>query len=121
MKISQEEKDHLYELEVSLWKPETRFDIEYMNKVMTDDFFEFGRSGKIYTKAESISAPMQEINAIFPLKDFAVHEINDDVVLVTYISEVQYEQIEIGNRSSIWVKRDGEWRLRFHQGTPVHN
>ena len=22
-------------------------------------------------------------------------------------------------RSSIWIRRDGRWRLAFHQGTPV--
>lgn len=117
--MTQEEKDKLYELEVSLWKPETRFDNEYMNNVMTDDFFEFGRSGKTYTKAESLSAPMQEINIALPLKKFAIHEVSNDVVLVTYISEVKYDELEVANRSSIWVKRDGKWKLRFHQGTPT--
>ena len=90
-----------------------------MKQITTDDFFEFGRSGRTYTRTQSLSAPMQEIPSQFPLKNFKVHPITTDSVLVTYISEVRYEEIEFANRSSIWIKQDGTWKLRFHQGTPV--
>lgn len=120
MSILQEESDTLYKLEESLWIPETRFDNEYMNKVLADDFFEFGRSGKIYSKEETLSASMQDINITLPLKNFSIKFITDNVALVTYISEVLYEELEIGNRSSLWVKDDNNnWRLQFHQGTVV--
>ena len=116
---SDEKRERLYELEESLWRPETRFDREYMEELLTDDFFEFGRSGQIYSREEVLSVPTQEIDIDLPLEDFEVHEVSEGVVLVTYVSEVQYEELEVGNRSSLWVKRDGRWRLRFHQGTPV--
>ncbi len=45
--------------------------------------------------------------------------IDSNVALVTYISEVKYEQTEIANRSSLWTRTDGRWQIRFHQGTPV--
>ena len=121
MKISEENYKKLEVLEVSMWKPETRFDKDYMNRTLTDDFFEFGRSGREYEKEETISAPMQEIKATLPLKQFKVDLIDTNVALVTYISEVQYDTLEIANRSSIWVKTGTGWRLRFHQGTPTHN
>ena len=63
---------------------------------------------------------MQEIHAKLPLRDFAVHQISNDVVLVTYISEVQYETLEVGNRSSLWFKTQDGWKLKFHQGTPTN-
>ncbi len=119
MSLANEDFEKLRELEESLWRAETRFDRDHMDKVMTDDFIEFGRSGKVYTKAESLSASIQEILAKFPLKDFQVHEVAEGAVLITYVSEVQYDSLETANRSSIWVKRNGQWRLRFHQGTPV--
>ncbi len=119
MNLDDADKKALYELEESLWKPETRFDHEYMNGILTEDFFEFGRSGRTYRREETLSTPMQEIDIKLPLKDFQVHEVADDVVLVTYVSEVQYEELEIGNRSSVWVKKGGGWKLRFHQGTAV--
>lgn len=120
MNFTDSEISDLQALEESLWRPETRFDHDYMSNLLADDFFEFGRSGKVYTKAESLSAPMQEIRAKLPLADFTIHRIGDDVVLVTYISEVQYETLEIGNRSSLWHKTHDGWKLKFHQGTPTN-
>lgn len=119
-KLSKEDKKELYELEESLWRPETRFDKDYFNSLLTEDFFEFGRSGRVYERDETLSAPMQEINIDLPLQDIQIHEVANSAALVTYISEVQYDELEIANRSSLWVKVDGRWKLRFHQGTPVH-
>jgi len=118
MKLDKNEIEKVYELEESLWKSETRFNEEYMRSILAEDFFEFGRSGKIYSIDMSLSAPYQEINAKLPLRDFAIHEIDEKVVLVTYISEVQYDEAEIGNRSSLWLKTEDGWKLKFHQGTP---
>ena len=109
----------LKDLEESLWKRETRFNESYMRSILADDFFEFGRSGNIYSIDISLTAPDQKINAKFPLKDFVIHEIDELVVLITYISEVQYDEMEISNRSSLWIKTDNVWKLKFHQGTPT--
>jgi hypothetical protein len=48
-----------------------------------------------------------------------VNEIAQGVGLVTYVSEVLYEELEIGNRSSLWTRSPKGWQLRFHQGTLV--
>ena len=58
----------------------------------------------------------QEIDAT--LHNLALRPLSQDVVLVTYQSEVRYpEGTEWGNRSSIWDRSSGAWQLRFHQGT----
>ena len=119
MALDNSDIQKLHELEESIWKSETRFNEEYMRTIMAKDFFEFGRSGKIYSIDECLSASYQEIGAKLPLKDFAIHEIDEKVVLITYISEVQYGEIEIGNRSSLWLKNEDGWKLKFHQGTPT--
>jgi hypothetical protein len=115
-----QDDDALKELEESLWRSETRFDQAYMERILAPDFFEFGRSGRTYTREETLAVPPQEIDVRLPLKNFAVHSIASNVVLVTYVSEVRYEEVEVGNRSSLWSRTDGGWQLRFHQGTPVH-
>jgi len=119
MALEKNDIEKLHELEESLWKSETRFNEEYMRTIMAKDFFEFGRSGKIYSIDEVLSASYQEIGAKLPLKDFAIHEIDEKVVLITYISLVQYDEIEIGIRSSLWLKNEDGWKLKFHQGTPT--
>ena len=117
MQISNADLKKLRELEESLWVAETRFNKKYMDSILSLSFFEFGRSGKIYKREETISAPFSEIHARLPLKDFKVHPITNDVVLVTYISAVQYDELEVGNRSSLWLKTSTGWQLQFHQGT----
>jgi hypothetical protein len=106
-------------LEESLWRAETRFDDNYMNEILAPDFCEFGRSGRIYRREDTLGVNVEEIRATLPLKDFKIRCIDENTVLVTYVSEVEYGELEIGNRSSLWTLMDGTWRLRFHQGTPV--
>lgn len=117
MKIMQDDFDELRELEESLWRAATRFDPGYLNRILSPDFSEFGRSGRIYRREEIMAMPTQDIRAT--LKDLNVQLIDSNAALVTYISEVKCEQFEIANRSSLWTRTDGRWQIRFHQGTPV--
>jgi hypothetical protein len=119
MTISERDMEELRALEESLWRAETRFDRAYMEKVLAADFFEFGRSGRSYTREETLSAAGHEINAHLPLRDFRVTAVREGVALVTYTSEVTYDTLQTGNRSSLWVKTPAGWQLKFHQGTPV--
>lgn len=115
----EKERQDLEVLEESLWVSKTRFDKEYMESILDKDFFEFGRSGRTYTRAECINTIPQEINANLPLVNFNVHIIAEHVRLVTYISEILDKEIKRANRSSLWRRRDGQWHLCFHQGTPI--
>ncbi|MEJ2487716.1 MAG: DUF4440 domain-containing protein [Anaerolineales bacterium] len=120
--LTDKDLEELRLLEESLWVAETRFNRAYMERVLAPDFFEFSRSGRTYTREKMMDFPPVEeqvINAQLPLKDFKVHPIRPDVVLVTYISEVMYVKLLIGNRSSLWVRTPDGWQLKFHQGTPV--
>jgi len=120
MEIDQENYEILRKLEESMWLPETRFDKEYMERTLAPEFFEFGRSGRIYQREDTIhGARPQEIKAKLPLQNLAITLIDANVAQVTYISEVQLETLEKANRSSIWIKTPTGWKLRFHQGTPT--
>jgi hypothetical protein len=44
--------DQLRPLEESLWRAQTRFNREYMDNIFSPDFFEFGRSGRVYYTRE---------------------------------------------------------------------
>jgi hypothetical protein len=120
MKIAKLDKDLLKELEESLWRSETRFDLTFQEKIFAPDFFEFGRSGRIYTRDQIIRTASSPILAKLPLSHFNVHELDDRNVLVTYISEVQYEEMEKANRCSVWSRSADGWQLRFHQATAIN-
>jgi hypothetical protein len=109
-------------LEENLWRSEARYNKELVDQSFSVVFFEFGRSGKRYNRAEMLFDPQHssEIDAKLPLPDFHARYIIKDVIQVTYISEVTYDGVVLkANRSSIWSRHDGKWLLRFHQGTPI--
>jgi hypothetical protein len=119
--VSDAEAAELQKLEESLWREETRFDPAYMEDILAADFFEFGRSGRIYRREDTLNVPSGSFETTSPLPDFRAHAIAPDVVLVTYRSEVRFGDIvEFGNRSSLWSKETGKWKIRFHQGTALH-
>jgi glyoxylase I family protein len=83
--------------------------------LLADDFLEFGRSGRVWTRdtiAPLLGSSPDANAAALELEAFEVVPLGQGVALVTYRA--------LGaNRSSIWVGRDGRWRMRFHQGTPL--
>ena len=118
--ISDDDLLQLRLLEESLWRSETRFSHEYMTETLAADFFEFGRSGRIYTRNDILNSPAKPIAADLPLRDFEARLITADVVLVSYVSGVTYDGVkELANRSSLWSRTPRGWQIRFHQGTPA--
>jgi glyoxylase I family protein len=81
--------------------------------LIAEDFLEFGSSGRVWTTGsihEALDVPPGEPVTI---EDFEVAELGGGVVLATYLTPGP----PAVDRSSIWVRRDGRWQVRFHQGT----
>jgi len=90
---------------------------ERLRELLTEDFFEIGRSGRVlYKENDTNTMDLGEID--ITLSEFNLEVIRDDVVLATYRTE-DHSSGRIALRSSIWVKIDGIWKMRFHQGTPA--
>src|SRR5215467_13201150 len=110
VEISKEDFERLRQLEESLWRAEYRFDRAYMERTLAPDFFEFGRSGRVYKREDTLNIESGAIHATLPLPQFAATLIAGDVALVTYMSEVTYGNIlERANRSSLWSKYPMGW------------
>jgi len=111
----------LQSLEEELWLEETRFDVIRMRQIIADDFFEYGRSGRVYTRDDTLAIERQPIHANLPLPNFQARLISAEVAQVTYNTEVSHNGvIQQARRSSIWSKSTRGWQLRFHQGTPFN-
>ena len=124
MELELGSEDHalLQRLEEELWQEETRFDVPYMERIIAADFFEFGRSGRVYNRIEILYVPKQPIDAVIPLPNFQARLLTAGVALVTHNSHVIVDGIvEKGRRSSIWSRMAAGWTLRFHQGTPYED
>ncbi|WP_374722967.1 nuclear transport factor 2 family protein [Peribacillus tepidiphilus] len=111
-------KEHLYQLEEKLLKPNIRTSTAELEKLLSDDFFEFGSSGNVWYKKDCIGEDGISVREM-TLYDFDIHPLSDDVVLTTY--RVKDEtRMQHTLRSSIWKFRDGRWQLFFHQGTQTN-
>lgn len=118
MKSENRLKEQLLELEEKLLQPEIRASRNELKKLLADNFFEFGSSGKVLYKNEDISE--EGIGVVkMTLSDFEIHPLSDEIVLTTYriFNEVNKQHTL---RSSIWKSINGNWQMVFHQGTKTN-
>ena len=112
-----------YDLELSLLNPEVRSSAEKLDALLADDFMEFGSSGSIYHKPDTLAGLTASTDkVIFEVSDFEAKKLSEDFVLTTFKTKRTIKNdidIVVSLRSSIWKKTDGNWQMFFHQGTPI--
>jgi hypothetical protein len=105
---------------------ERRHDVDYVNRTYTADFVAISAEGTSSVKADVLTdmhaenlkqAPATESQSKVWIYDFQFVPLNDDAIVVAYKvadhSELRYTHI-----STIWVKQDGQWKLKFRQASP---
>ena len=118
MQLSEHDREMLRQLEEGLWQPAVRFDRTAMERLIASDFFEYGRSGRVYSREDILAAEPEHFQAL-PLRDLDVRLLSPDIAQLTYHSAVRYAgDWQHSRRSSIWSRQSSGWLLRFHQGTP---
>jgi hypothetical protein len=115
-------RNPFYELKKRLLRQEVRRSPEEVEALLAPDFFEFGRSGSVWTRQQTIDGLAAEPAMDWSVTDFDARALSETVVLVTYRSVCR--DPGSGNerhslRSSIWLLADGRWQIAFHQGTPT--
>ena len=117
--LSPDDQAELQRLEESMWQQSHRFDLAFQEARFASDFFEFGRSGRVYDRAQVIRTDSQPIAARLPLANLRFRVLDAQTVLLTYDSATECEGVmEYARRSSIWYRSSSGWVMRFHQGTP---
>lgn len=114
---------HLHRLEESLLEPTVRKSAAELAALMTEDFAEFGSSGRVYDRQVVIEALLAEPAVPWrgTLGDFAVRLLAPGTALVTYRLLPRGAAAGLAHsslRSSIWQLEGERWRMVFHQGTP---
>ena len=114
---------HLFSLEFALLDPAVRHDRVRVDSLLAQDFQEFGASGKIWPRAKILDLLESEPSRTIAAHDLAFHYVVDGVALVTYRAisiDPQTNEPSTTLRSSLWVRVNGQWKVRFHQGTREH-
>jgi len=112
---------HLSALELALQQLDVRHDRAQLDTLLHVSFVEFGRSGQRYDKADILSQlPAETEPDAMWSQDFEVVELADGVALLTYRSASVDENGDLFRhslRSSVWLRTEHGWQMRFHQGT----
>ena len=110
----------LRKLEEDLLQPGIRRNPQAVASLLTDDFCEFGSSGRIFNRQEVIEALQTEPPDQISIVDFSATSLSAEIVLVTYRAIRRSQpghDPRISLRSSLWIRREGRWQMLFHQGT----
>jgi hypothetical protein len=114
--------DLFRDLEEKLLLQETRNSPGEVAILLHPDFFEFGGSGTVWNRQQTIDRLAQELPIERSLTDLSVRSLAADVMLVTYRAvgrDLASGKEWYSLRSSIWKLTDGRWQVFFHQGTPT--
>lgn len=105
-------------LERELLEPTTRADVERVRAMLAEDFREVGASGLVFGKAEVLGWLPSESGKSFSVSSRQADMLGEGVMLVTYqVEKVHGGQFTRSIRSSVWVKSQEGWQMRYHQGT----
>ncbi|KQY31870.1 hypothetical protein ASD32_04595 [Rhizobium sp. Root483D2] len=110
---------HLRQLEERLHDPQVRGSALLAGELLDADFTEFGSSGAVYTRAGIIAALVAEAAEAGPAvrsENYRLTRLSETVALLTYETARENRRVL---RSSIWRCTKGQWRMAFHQGTPM--
>ena len=111
--------DLLQDLEQRLLQPCAGGSSDEVCQWLSEDFREFGSSGRMLDRDEVIRARQLDTGRRFLLSDFRTTMLSPDVVLATYrvaSTDTSTGASSSSLQSSVWKKHDGKWRLVFHQG-----
>jgi ribonuclease HI len=107
--------DQIVALERELLDPAVRADASRVAVLLDTDFEEFGVSGRMWTRDAMLASLAEEASADVSLDVLNVDVLDDVTALLTYRT---VGRAGSALRSSLWRRSAGQWRLRFHQGTP---
>ncbi|MFA4942109.1 MAG: DUF4440 domain-containing protein [Patescibacteria group bacterium] len=111
----------IYQLESSLLTTKVRSSIDLLDKILADDFIEFGSSGSVYNKKKTLKdLPVMAGKVKYTMSNFEVKILSEDIVLSTFKTRrVIDKKAVVSLRSSLWRKDGKDWQMFFHQGTPI--
>ncbi len=106
--------ESVVDLERELLDPAVRADPIRLGELLHPDFEEIGASGRLWSRQAVLELLADEAAAEVGLDVLSLSQVDGSSALLTYRSLAAS-----GNalRSSLWQLCDGQWRLRFHQGT----
>jgi hypothetical protein len=122
--ISKELEEKIIAKERKILAAQKRRDFEIVAAALAPGFLEIGGSGQMFTKTQVLDR-LKFVHLLdYSLERFRLVSVDATCVVLTYVATVKRrskgeEYSTRSYRSSTWVERNGEWRVIFHQATPL--
>lgn len=107
-------QEHIHSLEERLLHPDREKDRKSLLNLFTPDFKEFCTSGRIFNSNQLGHELLNSSPRAATMSHFYVTSLGDDSALATYHITTSSST---SRHSSVWVKRNDQWQMYFHQGT----
>ncbi len=98
--------------------------VDFLKRVLTDDFVAVGSEGKLHDKEEILSSAHDGELKDYYAYNLRVVPVNGEAAIVTYDCVIHMPEGDAPGMapryqhiSDLWVKQDDQWRLRFQQST----
>tara|TARA_B100001939_G_C16451652_1_gene409164 strand:+ start:80 stop:448 length:369 start_codon:yes stop_codon:yes gene_type:complete len=115
------EKRVLY-WEKHLLDPEVRAKPEEHSSYLSEVFIEITMNGQKYSKAEIIELVTKSRETQYKIRNSKVSLLSDEIAMLLFdclVTSGSSGPQNLTRRCSIWQQFGSEWKLTFHQGTPV--
>jgi hypothetical protein len=117
--VVEDEVAVVLERELALLTPEVRGSADQLKEPLDPDFGEIGKSGRLWTRDEMITALVTDTDPeqhSINFSDMSDRTVGPGFVLLTYLTRVEGRR---ARRSSPWRQSTKGWRVLHHQGTPL--
>ena len=108
----------LLEKEQNLLNPEFCSQIENLEHCIAENFTEYGQTGRIYYRSETLELLKNKKDNNVSIVDFEIACIGNQAAMAHYTARNE-ETTEMSLRTSLWILEDGQWKISFHQGTAI--
>jgi ribonuclease HI len=109
-----DDRDQVVLLERELLSPTVRADSSRVAAILHPEFEEIGSSGRLWSRDAIVNELAGGGAESVGFEVLGCERLAPDVVLLTARTS---DSRGSALRSSLWLRLDGRWRLRFHQGT----
>lgn len=113
--VEETDENVVVRLERELLEPGVRADPARLAAILHTDFEEIGSSGRLWGRESMVQALAEEKPAGIDFELLGTDRLSAESILLTARTT---DARGAALRSSLWLRVNGRWRLRFHQGTP---
>ncbi|MFZ0283881.1 MAG: nuclear transport factor 2 family protein [Terriglobales bacterium] len=98
-------------------------DTDSLKRLLSNDFAQVGSEGKLHDKGDVLDDAKDGLLKDYTLYNLEVLPIDENAAIVTFdaiIHQAEGDDLlapRYQHFSDVWVKQDGQWRLRFQQAT----